>query len=321
MRRHRTNATRKPGLAPGFFLCAALAGCEAPPANDDAHLPVRITADARVDDGDLSEISGIAGSLRDPEILWVHNDSGDKARLYAIDRDGRTRGRLWLTDSDNDDWEDLASFAHDGRAYLLVADIGDNEASRDEGVLYVVAEPDLAADDRVRAPPAWRVRFRYPDGPRDAEAVLVDGDRVLILSKRDLPPVLYSVPLRADGTEPVVATRLGPVTSLPRPTRAEVDMAPVMKDWHWQPTGMAVSPRGDALVVLTYGALYFYRRGGHADWPSALAELPLRMELRSIRDAEAVAFVDGGQTLYVTVEQPNAPLVRIDLLAESRETQ
>lgn len=301
---------------PGFFLFAALTACDAPPPDEGTRLPIRFTADVRIADADLDEISGMAGSLRDPDILWVHNDSGDKARLYAIDRGGRTRGRIWLEDSDNDDWEDLASFVHDGRAFLLVADTGDNEARRDRVTLYAVAEPDLAADDRVRVPPAWRVEFRYPDGPRDAEAVAVDGDRVLVLSKRDLPPVLYSVPLLTAGDGTVVATRLGPIAGLPRPTRAEVDVAPMTKDWHWQPTGMTISPQGDALVVLTYGALYYYRRNGHADWESALSELPLRFDLRGIPDAEAVTFADDGRTLYVSVEKKNAPLLRIDLLAD-----
>jgi len=321
VRRIDTASHRKPGLAPGFFLCALLAACEAPPQDKGEHLPIRFTVDARVADADLDEISGIAGSLRDPAVLWVHNDSGDKARLYAVDRAGNTRGRIWLEDADNDDWEDLAAFEHDGRAHLLVADTGDNDARRDSVTLYAVAEPDLAVDNRVRVPPAWRVHFRYPDGPRDAEAMAIDGDRVLILSKRDVPPVLYSVPLRVSRDEPVVAARLGPVASLPRPTRAEIDVAPMTKDWYWQPTGMTISPRGDALVVLTYGALYYYRRAAHPDWETALAELPLRLDLRKIPDAEAVTFVDDGRSLYVSVEAKNAPLVHIELLAEPRESQ
>jgi hypothetical protein len=44
---------------------------------------------------------------------------------------------------------------------------------------------------------AWRVRFRFEDGPRDCEAMAVDPEqpRALLLSKRTEPPVLYELTL------------------------------------------------------------------------------------------------------------------------------
>ena len=97
----------------------------------------------------------------------------------------------------NRDWEDLSSFRIGALAYLLVADTGDNDAKRKHVQLYVVPEPDLDLDDKVKVEPAWKVDFVYPGGPRDAEAVAVDtaNQRVLVLTKRTLPPELYEVPL------------------------------------------------------------------------------------------------------------------------------
>ncbi|HCL69480.1 MAG TPA: hypothetical protein DIC65_00410, partial [Actinobacteria bacterium] len=39
----------------------------------------------RFDDRRLTEISGMAASLMHENVVWVHNDSSDAARLYALD--------------------------------------------------------------------------------------------------------------------------------------------------------------------------------------------------------------------------------------------
>lgn len=307
---------------PGFFWLALSAGCTGPqdemPAGPDVReqgMPARLSLAGHVEADALDEISGMARSAREAGLYWVHNDSGDKARLHAIDGQGRYRGRLKLDDADNDDWEDLASFSLDGQPFLLVADIGNNEGRRSQGTLYVVAEPDLAADDRVSAKPAWRIDFRYPDGPRDAEAVLVDATEqaVYLLSKRDLPPVLYRLPLRPPDGQPVTAERLGPLPALPQPPRSDVEIAALSNDWYWQPTAMDAGPDDRFVVVLTYGAVYYFRREPGMSVVTALHSPPLRFRLRNIRNAEAIAANADGQQLFVTVEAPRAPLFRIDL--------
>jgi len=62
----------------------------------------------------LNEISGMAASVKNPDCFWVHNDSGDEARLYLINTDGSIVSTVNLvTDhTDNRDWEDIecASF-------------------------------------------------------------------------------------------------------------------------------------------------------------------------------------------------------------------
>lgn len=305
---------------PGFFLLAALAAC-APPDSEPAPAgkPARLVVSGNFEDPDIAEASGIASSRREPDLLWVHNDSGSKARLYAADVRGAARGRIKLGGADNDDWEDMAAFTHDGAPMLVVADIGDNDARRKKVRLYVVAEPDLGEEVFPEIEPAAEIEFRYPDGPRDAEAIAVDAanGRVLILSKRDRPPRLYAVPLAPESDETVTATFLGPVASLPRPSRRNVDFALKSKNWFWQPTSMDIAPDGSALVILTYGAVYYYARGEAEDWLAALERLPLAFPIKNIPNAEAVTFSADGTSLYLTVEGRHAPLLRIDLLDQT----
>ncbi|MEM6514414.1 MAG: hypothetical protein AAF660_15490 [Pseudomonadota bacterium] len=259
----------------------------------------------------LVEASGLARSQIHPGVLWAMNDSGAKPRLYAFDATGTHRGRLTLDPSKNRDWEDLASFTLDDTAYLLVADIGDNMSKRKTLSLYIVEEPDIEADNKVRSEPSWRIRFRYPDGPRDAEAAAVDVEDgyVYILSKRSLPPELYRVPLTpTDGV--VTAEKLGQVRSLPPPRRIDVELAPKTKDWHWQPTAMDFTDDGRTAVVMTYRYLFVYRRQDGEAWFDALNRRPDVISLGGFRDAESTVLSTDGASVFVTTESKHPPLLK-----------
>ncbi len=294
------------------IVCLLAAGCPGSDAGTgEAAAALRFEVAGRLDDDRIDEASGLARSQREPGILWTMNDSG-KALLYALDTTGKRVGRVELNKSDNRDWEDLASFELDGEPYLLVADIGDNDRRYKKRTLYIAKEP-RTDEDKTRVD--WEIDFEYPNGPRDAEAAAVDIDneRVLILSKRDIPPALYELPLRGGGDGKVTATWLGTIDSLPRPSRRDVEFAPQTKDWHWQPVGMDISEDNRAAVILTYRAVYYYLRRPGQDWFDALNSRPVRIGLGNFRDAEAVAFGDAARTVYVTGEGRHPRLLRIDL--------
>lgn len=199
----------------------------------------------------------------------------------------------------------------DGEPYVLVADVGDNNARRGKLTLYIAKEPRV---DENKTKVDWEIDFEYPNGPRDSEAVAVDIDneRVLVLSKRDIPPSLYEVPLReVDGK--VAAKWLGTLDSLPRPSRRDVEFAQKLKSWHWQPVGMDISADNRAAVILTYRAVYYYLRRPGQNWFDALNGKPVRIGLGNFANAEAVAFGDDARTVYVTGENRNSLLLRVNL--------
>ncbi len=266
----------------------------------------------RLEDKTIREASGLAHSQRQKGLFWIINDNGAKEIVHAIDSTGARLGEFDLKKSDNVDWEDLASFTLGDTAYLMVADIGDNDAKRDHRTLYFVAEPVPEKDAKAKRD--WEFDFTYPDGPRDAEAAAVDVDeqRVLILSKRDRPPQLYSVPIRPESDEPVVARFLGNVDSLEKPSRKDVEFAPKTKDWHWQPVGMDISANGAAAVILTYRYVYYYRRNTGEDWLQTLNSVPARISLGNFENAESVSFGEDEWTVYVTGEDKHARILRID---------
>jgi hypothetical protein len=272
-------------------LLAGLCACR------EAAVPLPPGA-ALLEDRALSELSGMESSPRDPGVLWGINDSGSFSRLYRFDARGRSLGRVRLHGRFIRDAESLAVWQErpGQQAWILVGDIGDNRGWREEVRVHAIAEPALGA---TRASIAWTLRFRYPDGPRDAEGMAVDHrDRqLLVLSKRDRPARLYGVPLvRSD--EPATATVLG-----------ELPVGVLDGD----ATGLDLSKDGRQLAVLTYRGLYLWTREPGTSWTDALRDAPRSLALPRLRKAEAMAFDHSGRSIFVGSEKRPAPLVRIVL--------
>lgn len=267
----------------------------------------------RIEDEKIREASGLARSQREPGLLWLINDNGNKDHVHALNASGAHLGEFELKKGKNRDWEDLASFSQDGTGYLMIADIGNNESKHEHGTLYFVAEPE--PEKKGEATTEWKVEYQYPEGPRDAESAAVDvaNSRVLILTKRDLPPRLYSVPFKVDAEESLQAEYLGPVTSLVKPSRQEVALAPKKKSWWWQPVGMDISQDGEAAVILTYRAIFYFERGLDESWYDALNGTPYSVSLGNFENAEAIAFGDNNRTVIVTGENKHSRILRVDM--------
>lgn len=139
---------------------------------------------ATVDEPALDEMSGIVASRKHPDIFWVHNDSGDVARFFAIDVRGQVRGVYRLRGVAAFDWEDLAiGPGPDGTPWLYLGDIGDNRETRAGIVVHALPEPDelsghLTDPTMVDAESYY---MQYPDGAFDAETLLLEPDRSLII--------------------------------------------------------------------------------------------------------------------------------------------
>lgn len=290
--------------SPRLSLLAALllgvAAC-APPSLPFSRLAGLITT------GLLDEISGLAASHVHEDVLWAINDGGNPAELWAINRRGRPLARYDVRGARNIDWEDLASFTLQGKHYLLVADTGDNGGKRKDIVLHVFEEP--ARLDGGELKPAWTIRARWPDGPRDCEAVAVDAaaGQVLLVSKKRNPPDLFTLPLaKSRGVRE--ARRIGRLAGVPLASAELHRNDPKLARLFPQVTAADLSPDGSTLAVLTYGSVLFYRRSPGEDWRIAVARTPEAHDVPLIPQAEALAWSAGGAGLYATGEFKPAPL-------------
>ena len=294
-----------------------LAACEG--ANDTIEAAeTRFVVAGYLENETIDEASGLARSSDDSR-LWVINDGGSLPQLHAVGMDGSDHGSVLLDTARNTDWEDLATFEDDGQFWLIVADIGDNFAWRKKYTLYIVAEPGAEQLRSGTTTVQRSISFMYPDGPRDAEAITVDAanKEILILTKRDIPAVLYSIPLYPPSDKLLTATRIGEIDSIPQPTAYDLERAIPDQNWHWQPNALDFSAAADAAVILTYKAVYYFTRQGEQSWFETLQSTPLRFDLGEYREAESVVFHHTGEQIYVTTEKRNAPLLRLQLRQEN----
>ena len=180
--------TRK-HLAP--LACALMLGCgsetEGTVPSVSARAPAPLAVCGRlhaaragaVQTDQAPELSGLVLSRSQPGVLWTHNDSGDRARVFALRPDGSVLADLDVPGAQAVDWEDIAIR---GRT-LYLADIGDNAQARSTVDIYRVPEPRVPATGTTA--PATRLELRYPDGPHDAETLLVDprSGQIVIVTK------------------------------------------------------------------------------------------------------------------------------------------
>jgi hypothetical protein len=271
---------------------------------------------------ELNEVSGLACSRLRNDVLWTVNDSGSGPYLYAVDTRGAHLDKVRVRDAINQDWEDLASFKLGGTSYLLIADVGDNQEIRSDYIIYVIEEPAVAGitDPESRSVPwAYRLRFTFEDGSRDCESVAIDlqGRQILLLSKRSVPPILYSLPLfTQNGDRIQVAKRLTEVPAIPQPTFQDVIEDPRFGRYRSQPTAMDVSPDGSTAVVLTYKNSFLFQRQFQENWIQAFTKIPQQIQLPKLRQAEALCFAADGRTLFLTSEKTPAPLLRLPVIGE-----
>ena len=147
----------------------------------------------------IDEASGLAVSRSFPGHVWTHNDSGDHNRIFLVGDDGSDAATFRIRNTGNRDWEDMAigPGPEEGTSYLYVADIGDNRAQYDIKTVYRFKEP-VPGDVDQNVALQWidgedAIRFRYPDGMKDAETLMIDPftKDLYIVTKREFPVTVY----------------------------------------------------------------------------------------------------------------------------------
>jgi hypothetical protein len=155
----------------------------------------------------LAEASGLALSRRAPGRLWTHNDSGEPV-LFAVDATGSVQGRVRVAGAAVEDWEAIAVGPCPSGSCVYVADIGDNDASRDRVTIYRLTEPENPSGSAKVTDIFHAV---YPDGAHDAETLLITGDgRLHIVTKGETGPVgIYRFPDQPESGGSVTLEKVG----------------------------------------------------------------------------------------------------------------
>ncbi len=274
-------------------------------------------------------MSGIVRSQRYEDVYWVHNDSGDTSRLFAIDRYGKTvipthqQNRFYggepvpgkepweglnILFAANQDWEDITI----DQNLIYIGDIGNNANDRRDLGVYILYEPNPRETATART--LGFIPIRYPEQTEyparqwhfDCEAMFVAGEKLYFITKHRKPGKhmeweaganLY----RLDTRHTHAANVLTRVDSHPTLTLV---------------TGADLSPNGKHLAVVSYVGIWVMDRPGQGDqWLSGGRLRGLPLNYATTRQVEAVAWVDD-DTILITNEQRDLYEVRLSDLQD-----
>lgn len=275
----------------------------------------------------LEEISGLAKSASNENLWWVHNDSGDEPRIFAVDSTGAIRAHplqrkqyamdvgadssekpIWpgvgLGAAAHTDYEDIAATD----SVLYVGDVGNNFSHRRDLGIYVVPEPTPLTQ---RTRPIKFIPIAYPDQTGypgeiphfDAEALFVSHGQLHLLTKRrseDGGLTSGTTLYRLDTEHPHrinTLARVGETSNIPAPTAG------------------ALSPSGDRLAVLSYESVWIFPRP--TDGTNWLSGEPRRLPLsrKRLKQAEAIDW-DDPQTLRIMNEQRDVFVLSLNASGE-----
>jgi hypothetical protein len=227
------------------LICTSCYKSKPEPVDSNAFLSP--TALGKLTHKKLSEVSGIAASVQNPGALWTLNDSNNPAEVYLVDENLNIKLTCKLGVK-NRDWEDIevGPGPVEGKHYVYVGDIGDNNGRHEYKYIYRFEEPvveDGKKEITIRRFETFVVRLA--DAKKDTETLMVHPKTkyVYLVSKREQPVVVYELkaPLRIRDTLTAV-----PVTSLP------------LK----QIVGGSISPDGNEVLLKNYDNIYYWNIEG-----------------------------------------------------------
>jgi hypothetical protein len=265
------------------------------------YLSHEIIITGRLQDRAMDEASGIAASGLFKDMYYIHNDSGDTSRFFMISPDGKLHHTIYYQNAniENLDCEDIAVGPDPTKqkSYVYIADIGDNARERRTVTIYRVEEqPSWQKDSVVHANTA-KLFLKYPDGPADAETLMIDPlEKMLcIVSKRGDSVKLYTTPLNYKDNDTVTLT-----------LRCKLFFEGA-KPFKWITAG-DISRDGKHILLKNYQNVYYWRRrqGEHV-WQTMQREyeiLPYQVE----KQGEAIGFTADGKGYLTTSEGVFAPI-------------
>ncbi|MER3375465.1 MAG: hypothetical protein RIM83_12580 [Allomuricauda sp.] len=236
----------------------------------------------------LREVSGISMGHGD---IWVIEDSGNKDKIYKVDKKGNIIKDLKIDHAKNEDWEDLA-MDKDGNLYI--GDFGNNANARKNLTIYKVSASEL----KKKEPNAEKIEFHYPeqkDFPPKKDSLLFDTEGVFhwnghlyIFTKNRTRPytgetLMYRVP---DVEGEYDAEFLG-------------SMVLCKSQDHCSVTGADISPDGKTIALLTYGFVFMLTDFSTPDFTKSSIKI---IDLQTRTQIESVCFYDDS-TLLIADEK------------------
>ena len=266
--------------------------------------PVRVgtISDSRVD-----EVSGMVPITGLPDYFWIHNDSKDTARLFAVRKNGVIVAEVQLPGASNIDFEDIATGPGPDpeRNYLFIADTGNNALNRTQLVIWRLPEPNLPSTNlgqRLVAERSEPIRFRYPAGTFNNEALIVHPltGRIYIITKVSGPAVVYRFPSSVPG---------GAVQTLVRVASMNIGGLVTAAD---------LTEDGRRMLVRTFPSVQEYRLPQGAPFESIFTQPRIILPNAGVAEpkSESICFDLEDRDFFTSNEGNPAPIHQTSLLEQ-----
>jgi len=245
---------------------------------------------------DLLEISGIAASRINAGMLYIHNDSGNQNQVYLTDATGADNGTLTLSSVTNRDWEDIAvgPGPDASKSYIYVGDIGDNDAKYSSVFVYRFPEPDISGKTIPfisNITSVDQIQLKYPDGPRNAETLMVDPNTkdIYIVSKESNMAKIYIAPY-------------------PQSTTSATVLTPIAKLLFNKATGGDISPDGSEILLRSNDLVWYWRLPAGTSISAGLVGKPQHAPYANNEpQGEGIGFAADGSGYYTDTEIKGYP--------------
>ncbi|MEA5257035.1 hypothetical protein VB264_04505 [Arcicella aquatica] len=279
-----------------FLLLLSLVACEEKPTpitiSDNFDNPTDL---GLIENKAIDEASGLIASQTNKGYLWTHNDSGDSNRIFLMDKAGKGLYEFYLQGATNRDWEAISSVTFPEGSYLYVGEIGDNNAQYDEYAIYKVAEPTIAANTPSvnTLTNVQKITFKYPDGAKDAECMLIDQETkdIYILSKREKNQRLYRIPYPQSFSQTITAEFV-----------EEVSFS-VANNQGFYITDGSISADNQEILIKNYLQVFHWRRQTNESIPSALKRAASLLPYTAEPQGEGISFSYDGSSFYTISEE------------------
>ncbi len=267
-------------------------------AQESGYMAPQVISTVRIEG--LIESSGLAASRKYPGVFWTHNDGEKIPHLYAFDRAGKKRGRVRITGAKIYDWEDIAIGPGN---HIYIGDIGDNNRRRKNIVVYRVEEPEPGS---AKSKSAQAIVLRYPDGPHDAESLLVHpktGEIYIVTKARGKDTRTRVYKARAGAKSPAVLKQVAEVR-LPNESPLTLLIG--------RATGGAISPDGTHVVLCDYFRAYEAALPAGGGFDAVWKQRWKPIELGRRAQGEGVCYRHDGKAVLASSEGDSFPLIEVE---------
>lgn len=233
----------------------------------------------------LDEASGIVHSNSNPNMFWLHEDSGSGAHVYLYNAKGERQQRYSVTDISARDYEDIAIITTNGISTVYLGDIGDNNKSRKNIAIYAFEEPVFTGDSlHNQIDHVLTYNLTYPNAEaHNCEAFFMDPvtEHLWLFTKAKGMCKVFTVDLHAN------ATTLSLV--------GEINIR------FQEITAADISSNGQHIAIKSYEYVYYWERIADEGISQTFQKEPLVIPYSAEVQGEAFAWISADR--YVTISE------------------